>query len=65
LDDYFQLIMGSYQPELVKNASDGGIKLLLAHMPILRSISLTNNKLFANYSPDLILSGHDHTVRVA
>uniref|UniRef100_A0A914CDV6 Calcineurin-like phosphoesterase domain-containing protein n=2 Tax=Acrobeloides nanus TaxID=290746 RepID=A0A914CDV6_9BILA len=59
-----ELIMGSYQPELVKNASDGGIKLLLAHMPILRSNSLTNNKLFANYSPDLILSGHDHTAEI-
>ncbi|KAI6202352.1 Metallophos domain-containing protein [Aphelenchoides besseyi] len=46
--------------KIEKISKSDGLKILMSHYPVIRSIQTTDNS-FGGYRPDLILSAHDHT----
>jgi predicted phosphodiesterase len=45
-------------------ANNPRVKILLSHIPLLRSLRRDDYETVESYSPDLILTGHDHTAEL-
>jgi predicted phosphodiesterase len=45
-------------------ANNPRVKILLSHIPLLRSLRRDDYEAVESYSPDLILTGHDHTAEL-
>lgn len=56
--------MLSKKVEVINRADDSKAKILMSHIPLVRSLDKETNEALAEYDPDLILSAHDHTAEV-
>jgi len=56
--------MLSNKVEVINRAEDSKAKILMSHVPLVRSMNKGTNEALTDYDPDLILSAHDHTAEV-